>query len=400
MDRRLLVTFGAYDANGKPGHLGLAEARHQAVEIINRVKRGEPALPQARPSKEHLALTFEKLALEYIDEIKGDQPSWGWKLQLLKAHVFPRWKDRTAESITPGDVKSLMKSIKEKGSPVSMNRVHSIVRTIFYWAMESDDSGEMFATNPAARIKKLRYRETPKSRFLSEGEIARFWNALTAVIDNEIEYRSAVVERRADRTSYRLKSTLVRPSHSLSAISALALQLCLVTGQRPGQVAGFANTERYDGEWVLPADRTKRGTAHVVPLTGLAIDILDKAELITTLIDRQCDFEPSYYFPTRVLRDELISRKSLEKAMGRLLECIGMRKAGPHDLRRTCNTNLAKLQVRREIRDHVMNHASTGTNARHYDVHDYIVEKRSALQQWEQRLREIVDGVSSDTEAA
>lgn len=56
-----------------------------------------------------------------------------------------------------------------------------------------------------------------------------------------------------------------------------------------------------------------------------------------------------------------------------------------HDLRRTCRTGLARLKVAPHIAERVLNHAQEkipGT----YDVHDYLDEKREALEQWTAHL--------------
>ena len=42
-------------------------------------------------------------------------------------------------------------------------------------------------------------------------------------------------------------------------------------------------------------------------------------------------------------------------------------------------TLLAANRVSREIRGHVQSHGLTGIQARHYDGHDYMPEKREAL---------------------
>ena len=55
------------------------------------------------------------------------------------------------------------------------------------------------------------------------------------------------------------------------------LKLCLITGQRVGEAAGMRRDE-LDFErrvWSLPGSRTKNGFAHSVPLSSLAISIIE-----------------------------------------------------------------------------------------------------------------------------
>ena len=51
----------------------------------------------------------------------------------------------------------------------------------------------------------------------------------------------------------------------------------------------------------------------------------------------------------------------------------------PGDIRRTVETRLAAIGVPREARAHLQSHGLSGVQARHYDRHDYLAEKRSAL---------------------
>jgi integrase len=68
---------------------------------------------------------------------------------------------------------------------------------------------------------------------------------------------------------------------------------------------------------------------------------------------------------------------------------IGIANFTLHDLRRTCRTGLARLRVEPHIAERVLNHAQeriAGT----YDVHDYLDERRAALDRWADHLRGLV----------
>jgi hypothetical protein len=49
-------------------------------------------------------------------------------------------------------------------------------------------------------------------------------------------------------------------------------------------------------------------------------------------------------------------------------------------IRSGVETLLASSGVSREIRGHLQSHGLSGVQARHYDGHDYMPEKRSALE--------------------
>ena len=56
------------------------------------------------------------------------------------------------------------------------------------------------------------------------------------------------------------------------------IRLCLVTAQRVGEVAGMTREEiDFDQKlWTIPAARSKNGREHVVPLSDMAIDIINE----------------------------------------------------------------------------------------------------------------------------
>ncbi len=60
-----------------------------------------------------------------------------------------------------------------------------------------------------------------------------------------------------------------------------------------------------------------------------------------------------------------------------------------HDLRVTCETRLADLGATREVRDAVLGHAKPGLQ-RTYNKHDYMNEKRAALNAYAEHVLGVV----------
>jgi hypothetical protein len=52
------------------------------------------------------------------------------------------------------------------------------------------------------------------------------------------------------------------------------------------------------------------------------------------------------------------------------------------DLRRTAETQMAALGISSDVRGQIQSHGLGGIQARHYDRHDYMPEKRAALELW------------------
>ena len=63
------------------------------------------------------------------------------------------------------------------------------------------------------------------------------------------------------------------------------IKLCLVTGQRVGEVSGM-HADELDTErrlWTIPGARTKNKHKHVVPLSDLAVSIIGSIDDVTFL---------------------------------------------------------------------------------------------------------------------
>jgi integrase len=236
------------------------------------------------------------------------------------------------------------------GGPVIANRTLAAVRAMFNWALRRG----MIEATPAAMVEAPG-EETARERVLDDHEIATAWAA-------------------ADTLGYPFGPFF---------------QLVLATAQRRDEVARM-RWDHLDLEcatWTLPADATKPGRAHVVPLSPLVISILSTVPRTSS----------RYVFSTG---DTPIS--GFSKAKSRLDKAIT--KAGEdlepwtiHDLRRTCATGLARLDVSRFIIGKVLNHADR-TVTGIYDRHAYLPEKRRALEAWAQHLCQLVNTSAAGAE--
>jgi hypothetical protein len=56
------------------------------------------------------------------------------------------------------------------------------------------------------------------------------------------------------------------------------------------------------------------------------------------------------------------------------------------DLRRTAETRMAELGVSKDTRAQIQSHGLGGVQTRHYDMYDYLPEKRVALERWQAYL--------------
>jgi integrase len=174
----------------------------------------------------------------------------------------------------------------------------------------------------------------------------------------------------------------------------LALKLLLVSAQRRGELT-FSKWSHFDFDsklWTIPVEllkssHSRRSTPepHQVPLSSLAIELLNKLKALTG--------EGAYVLPARAdkRKDQSYSERVLSRAVRENAEHFDIPHFTPHDLRRTAASFMTKLGVPRLHVEKVLNH-STGDIAEVYDRHDYLAEKRAGLERWAAHLSEIIEG--------
>ena len=324
-------------------HVLHAQAREKKIQGI------DPGKEKAeRLQMERRADTVSDLIETYL--VKHARPkkrSAAEDERMLRREVESLWGNRKAKDITRRDIIQLLDDIVERGSPVMANRCLAVIRRMFRFAIQKDILG----ASPCVEIEKPA-KETPRDRVLRPSEIKTFWNGLA--------------------------------SAKMTAQVRLALRFMLVTAQRRGEVAGAPWSE-FDLEekvWEIPGERTKNGRAHRVPLSGLAVTLLEEI--------RDAGAESEWLFPSRK-PGQPIDPPAISHAVRNNLETIGIEQFTPHDLRRTAASHMTELGTPRLTVEKLLNHSDKSVTAI-YDRYDYAQEKRRALERWAERLSQIVTG--------
>ena len=133
--------------------------------------------------------------------------------------------------------------------------------------------------------------------------------------------------------------------------------------------------------WTIPASRTKNGYEHRLPLPDLAAELLREAYALGG--------DSAYVFPDKKNGTKSMNQGSLREAVSRNLTVFGIPQFTPHDLRRTASTMMRSLVFAKGV-DKVLNHIPPKLE-RTYDQHDYMPEKREALEKWGSKLQSIID---------
>ncbi len=339
--RRRRLTLGRYQV------LSLATARRMALDLLGEASEGED--PSEKRREEKNAETFKELAQVYLEmharphkkpaSIKEDT-------RILNTYLLPAWGRRKFQSITRSDVIRLLDEVKfKRGAPVMANRVKALASTIFNFASKKALVPETFA-NPCANVEQPT-KEESRERVLNDDEIKALWKHL---------------------------DTRAEPTASI-------YRLVLLTGQRPGEVKAMrwrdVDTENI---WTIPATETKNKREHKVPLSSHALAVMEQLRPLTG------DTEFVFAAPSGG------HIQWLQKMSQRIQKNVGFN-FRPHDLRRTCATNLSKLGVDDVTIATILNHSWP---LRHmtavYNRWNRLPEMKRALERWGARLDQILTG--------
>ncbi|WP_223448471.1 tyrosine-type recombinase/integrase [Pseudomonas sp. BF-R-19] len=168
--------------------------------------------------------------------------------------------------------------------------------------------------------------------------------------------------------------TEVMPAAPLDSMLAL-MMLCHGTRIGETRMARWSHISLAEREWFIPAEHTKTGVEHHLPLTEQACALLIKYR--NGQYAR--GYDGQFLFPAR-------NGKALGEAQG----CAVFRRLGKgewtsHDLRKVARTGWADLGVDHLIGELLINHAM-GHNVKVYIQSDVMARKRDALEQWHAHL--------------
>lgn len=349
---RRRMSFGAY-----PG-ISLAKAREKHSLAVQDLQRGIDPGEKARlaKAKRKAAPTFEDLLDEYWELELGKTPTGKERKRLVEKDALKPWGNKKVVDITRRDAVLLLDKVRKR-APITANRLQGVLVRMFNFASERG----IIEYSPLVGMK--RPKEKTRSRVLTDDDIKKLWAAL------DLENKNIDIYR----------------------VTKLALKMILLTGQRPGEVAGmtWAEIDEDEGIWNIPAGRVKNSEAQRVPLCPMAMDVIEQAKAYSS----DCD----HVFRSSHKPKSPVSRRALAKAVNRHWSEMKIKEAfTPHDLRRTLRTRLAEIGVSDIVAERVLGHKLQGMMAI-YNRHAYDVEKLKALQLWEQRLQEIL-GISKTPE--
>ncbi|MBL8486233.1 MAG: tyrosine-type recombinase/integrase [Rhodocyclaceae bacterium] len=348
---------------GSYGELSLADARRSAKDLKAKVTLGHDVAGEkaerVKVARERIeagrnAATVSKLADEYFERmILGKWKHPNIVRARIEKDIRPEIGALALADVKPRHIDALLQKIVRRGAPTMANDVLRWLRRMFDYAIRR----HMMESNPAAAfvLEDAGGKEAARDRALTRDELKAFLAAM-------------------------------REAKGFSVENALAVKLLLLLAVRKMELLA-AKWEEFDLDgalWNLPGERTKTGEPIAIPLPAAAVEWLGELKRLAG--------GSEWVFPARKLQTRQVPHVC-ESTIGVALAKVkhGLEPFTVHDFRRTARTHLAALGVPDHVAERVLNHKLKGVTGV-YNRHDYLAERRAALEGWAALLCELDQG--------
>ncbi|MEZ5860069.1 MAG: tyrosine-type recombinase/integrase [Geminicoccaceae bacterium] len=253
--------------------------------------------------------------------------------RIMEREVLPYIGDGDLASIRKRDIIEIIDRVADRGATVRANRVLAWMRRFLNWCAARD----LIDANPAQFVEKPS-RETRRERVLDDGEIDLIWRALDA---SPQPFRDG-------------------------------LRLLILTAAMRDEIFGARWSELDEAGRCLklPAERSKSGTARIIPLSPPALAIVEALPRFGANADR--------WLLTRCGKKPFSNFGHNKTALDGAAPLPDWRL---HDLRRTAATGMQRLGFRLEVIEAALGHVG-GSRAGIvgvYQRHAFHDETREAL---------------------
>lgn len=362
-------------------------AREAARKLRTRVDAGaDPFAEQkqsradAEANRKRSAATLGVMCEGYVAVLRQEgKPSARQVESNLYLHVrdaFPALWNAAASAATLDDFVKVTSRLTRAGKNRTAGKVRAYLRAAYATAIAARGDAAIahhfegfdITSNPVRDLAAVKPKKAadagPKKRALTLAELREYWAAIRKLPD---------------------------PDGAL-------LQFHLLTGAQRLQQLGRLTTANYDADLKAVTISDSKGRRlearqHIVPLIADAEDALTRMVKVDEEGNRKR--RGPFLFTVSNGNTAAVYHTAREKMLEVAAALIDAKKLEatftPGELRKTVETRLAAAGVSKEIRAHLQSHGLGGVQDVHYDDHDYLDEKRAALE----KLRGLLEPTSS-----
>jgi integrase len=336
-----------------PGELSATAARKQAAELLARIKLGYDPQGEIVVARTRGALNFRAVVDDFLAAHEG-----AWRSGTAKQyrHILLTYCQPLhalgLDEVTRAHIAPLLTRVEKERGRRSASLTRARLFTLYIWAIEEG----RVDVNPIIGTRKVRYDEK-RDRVLSDEELTKLWHA-------------------CDQEHFLHGGNFGR-----------AVKLLILTGCRRREITGmqWRELDFEKGIWTLPAERSKNGRAHVLPLVPAIRAVLDEVQ--RERWDGRDWEADEYVFSTK-------GAMNVNRPLEAVYERCGFSNWWLHDLRRSVATGMANLGILPHVIECVLNHVSgfrAGVGGV-YNRASYEREVAQALQRWSEHVLALAEG--------
>jgi len=264
---------------GSAGSVTLADAREKAASARRKIAKGLNPIDERR--RDGGIPTFGDMA----DDVRASL-SMGFRNEKHKA----QWKSTLETYAAPLRAKPV--------DTIATDDVLAVLKPI--WTTKAET-----ASRVRGRIEKV--LDAAKAKGFREGENPARWRGH---LDHLLPRPSKLSRGHHAAMPYEEVAAFIAKLRERDATSALALELCILTAARSGEILGMRWSEiDFDKKiWTVPAARMKAGREHRVPLASRAVEMLRQLEKVNT---------GEFVFPGQA-RNKPLSNMAMEMVLRRM----------------------------------------------------------------------------------
>jgi integrase len=332
---------------GPYGRVTLHQARIAAQKAFAAKLEGrDPAAEKREAKRRVVADRVDDLLEAFIVQRLSQNRSAGEISRLLRREVGKPWGSRSIHEISKRDVIDVVSAIEQRGAPAAANKALKSIKAFLNWCV-----GRAVLDRSPAEGVPLPTKEIARDRVLEDEELGRI-----------------ILAARQIREPY-----------------GGIVELLALTGQRREEVAQMRWNELdlLQRVWTIPKSRTKNAKAHIVHLSNQSLAVLKHTNNGGPYVFSVLGTKPFQEF---------------SKAKRELDRLSGVARWRLHDLRRTCVSGMARLGITPHVADKILNHQSGTISgvAAVYQRHDFLAERRAALDLWGAHVGRLIGEISDD----
>ncbi len=243
--------------------VGLAQARelHLAARkcmvagtdpMAERKAEGEAKQKEIEARQREAENSFENVAREWWKWwLIGKSPRHAdTTMRRMEADVFPAYGHKPINAVTAADVRQLMIAVEKRDARDVAKRIHETTSQIFRFAIARD----IASRNPAADFKPRDILAEAQTRNRARVDARELPELLAKMND----YNGDAITRFAMKL---MAYTFVRTSEEIEA--------------------PWTEFDLDEARWIIPPNRMKMNTPHIVPLSRQAVEVLRALKLLT-----------------------------------------------------------------------------------------------------------------------